>query len=101
MQTATVVALPSDPENMNDRRAELADSILVAFARQQEDEETAAISEFSITTNPDVDLQTLSDLLCQFGHWCDRNGFQLAEALKIAATQYSDETEAQGRQFIS
>lgn len=45
------------------------------------------------------DVQNLAGTLCHLARWCDANGFQLAEVLKIAATRYSEETEGKGRQL--
>ncbi|MCU1223614.1 MAG: hypothetical protein JWQ42_1707 [Edaphobacter sp.] len=83
---STVANLPPDPDNLNDLRAQQADDTLVSFARQRGEDD-------------DINLETLSDLLRRMGHWCDRNGFQLADAVRMAATSYSAETEGRGRQF--
>jgi hypothetical protein len=45
-------------------------------------------------------VQNLAGILCHFARWCDASGLQLSEALKIAATRYSEETDWQGRQFF-
>jgi hypothetical protein len=78
--------LPADPENMNDLRAQQADSILVSFAREHGEDD-------------DINLDTLRDMLRRMGHWCDRNSYQWADAVRMAAADYSDETNGQGRQF--
>jgi hypothetical protein len=79
---STLANLPPDPDSMNDLRAQWADDALVPFEREED--------EF---------LQSAVSLLCYIGHWCDRNGFQLANVRKMAAERYSDETEGQGLQF--
>ena len=109
---STVANLPPDPDNMNDLRAQQADDILVTFARQQGDGQTATIPAFpaseedeeavsiaAIPINPEVDLQTISVLMSQIGHLCDRNGFQRAEAERMAAILYSNQTGGLGLQF--
>lgn len=80
-----VGTVPPDPDNMNDLRAQWADDALVSFERDRGDQEKF--------------VQNLANLLCYIGHWCDRNGLQLAKVWKMAAKRYSDETEGQGRQF--
>jgi len=70
---------------MNDLRAQWADDALVSFEREHGDQ--------------DKFVQNLVNLLCYIGHWCDRNGLQLAKVWKMAAKRYSEETEGQGRQF--
>lgn len=42
---------------------------------------------------------SLASILCHFARWCDATGLQLSEALKLAATLYSEETEGQGQQL--
>jgi hypothetical protein len=76
--------LPSDPDHTNDWLAQQADSILVMCEE--------GCSE-------DVSLNTLSNLLSKMAHWCDRNDFQMADVMKMAATSYGDDTATQGRQF--
>jgi hypothetical protein len=82
---STLPNMPSAPDNMNDLRAQWADDALVSFEREHGDD--------------GEHLQNFADLLCNFGHWCDRNSLQLSEALKLAAMTYSSDTEGQGGQF--
>jgi hypothetical protein len=85
MQADAVATLPPDTDNTNFRRAQWADDALSAFERQHSEEGER--------------LQNLADLLSAFGHWCVYNGFRLAEALEMAGTKYSGETNRQGLQF--
>jgi hypothetical protein len=50
MHADTVSTLPSDPENMNERRAGWADGTLLTFTRQQgdEDEDLVTIPAFTV-----------------------------------------------------
>jgi hypothetical protein len=75
--------LPSDPEGMNDNRADWAGH---------------AISAFQIQTGTDFD-DALKDLLCDLMHWCDRTTFEDGEtkidfdaALASARMHYEAET---------
>jgi hypothetical protein len=74
---------PPDPERMNKRRAELAQAAIDAFA------------EAARTDTWDV----VSDLLCDLGHWADRNKVDLLHQLRRAAHHYHDETSGKGKQF--
>lgn len=46
-----------------------------------------------------LEAQNLTDLLCDFGHYCDRNGISLQNCLRMAASNYNEETENVGTQF--
>lgn len=70
--------LPPDPENMNDERADWAESALQAFeARTHTDREDA-----------------LGDLLGDLMHWADRNNFDFDAAFDRAKSCYRQETGA-------
>ena len=84
MQTQQFIAIyPDNPAYLENQWAE---DTLVAFEREGYGEEGES-------------LQNLASMLCHFARWCDANGLQLAEALKIAATLFSEETEGQRRQL--
>jgi hypothetical protein len=68
-------ALPPDPDELNDKRAEWADR---------------AIVEFQDATGTDRE-DALADLLCNLMHWCDRNGFGFDEELEHGRGMYQDE----------
>jgi hypothetical protein len=68
-----------------DPRVERAEEIFAAYEREHGEE--------------GEHVRNLAEMLCDFALWCDRNGLQLSEALKIAAKSYSAETEGQGHQF--
>jgi hypothetical protein len=87
MQANHVATLPPDTDKTNFRRAQWAEDALSTFERQHGEE--------------GEHLQNLADLLSAFCHWCDYNGLRLAEALEMAGTKYSDETDGQGLQFAA
>lgn len=71
-------ALPADPENMNDKRAEFAGNALKTF-----EEETGSLI---------AEKTALPDLLCNLMHWCDRNAVRFDDALASARMHYEEET---------
>ena len=73
---AELKALPPDPDNMNNDRAEWAAS---------------ALRQFQCVTGTDYE-DALGDLLGDLMHWCDRNNFDFELALNRARGQYGDET---------
>jgi hypothetical protein len=68
--------LPPDPENMNNRRAQLAG---------------AALSTFMKETGTDRE-DALGDLLADLMHWADRNGYDFDAALERGRYHYEAET---------
>lgn len=80
--------IPPDPEDMNDQRAEAAGSALDTFTNDMgetgEDE--------------DLDIQNLTDLIADFGHFCDRNNIDFADILRRAQYHYDEETDNKGKQ---
>jgi hypothetical protein len=77
---AELKALPPDPENMNNDRAEWAAS---------------ALRQFQCVTGTDYE-DSLGDLLCDLMHWCDRNNFDFGLALNRARGHYEAETTPSG-----
>ncbi len=74
MQTQQFIAIyPDNPAYLENQWAE---DTLVAFEREHGEEGES--------------LQNLASILCHFARWCDANGLQLTEALKLAATLYSE-----------
>lgn len=73
---AELKALPPDPDNMNNDRAEWAAS---------------ALRQFQCVTGTDYE-DSLGDLLCDLMHWCDRNNFDFELAINRARGQYAAET---------
>jgi hypothetical protein len=83
MHTQQFIAMyPDNPSYLENQWAE---DTLVAFEREHGEE--------------GEHLQNLAGILVHFAKWCDANGLQLSEALKLAAPLYSAETEGQGQQF--
>jgi hypothetical protein len=78
-QPAPPLALPPDPEGMNDGRAEWAASALRQFETA-----TGAATE-----------DALADLLGDLMHWCDRNAGNFNAELSRARMHYEDETAAE------
>jgi hypothetical protein len=70
--------LPPDPECMNSDRSVWA---------------AAAVAAFQKATNTDAE-DTLSDLLCDLMHWCDRNQHDFDAELERARNNYVAETMA-------
>jgi hypothetical protein len=84
---AALNSLPSDPEDMNDARAEWAGDALAYFARKHGEEEEGC------------EAQNLADLLADLAHYCDRNGLSLDGCLTTAQMHYAEETDHEGAQF--
>lgn len=72
----TDIALPPDPEGMNDRRSAWADE---------------AITAFMLATGTDLE-DAVSDLIADLGHWCDRHDIDFDRELARAAFHYEAET---------
>ena len=70
--------LPPDPEEMNDSRADWAESALVTFRH--------------VTGTDKGDA--LTDLLCDLKHWADRYGADFHAELARADLHYAAETES-------
>lgn len=83
-------ALPPDPEEMNDERAEAAQRAIEAFALDFGE----AIADKGILE------QNISDLVADLGHLADRFGIDFTTILSRAALHYNEETDNQGRQFL-
>ena len=47
----------------------------------------------------ELDEQNLSDMLCDLGHYCDRQKISLQERLRVASYHYIEETDRKGAQF--
>jgi hypothetical protein len=78
-QPAPPLALPPDPEGMNDGRAEWAAS---------------ALRQFETATGADTE-DALADLLGDLMHWCDRNAANFDAELSRARMHYEAETAAE------
>ena len=89
------LALPPDPEQMNDDRAKWA---------------LSAVSEFGYTTGECFETfkgdqrltileQNISDLLCDLAHLCDREGMNLTHLISRARRHYNEETDRKGGQL--
>lgn len=75
--------VPPDPEDMNDERAEWAQAAIDGFLKSHRGDEDMAVS----------------DLLCNLGHYCDRAGINMVEALSFARGNYNEETGGKGTQL--
>ena len=71
-------ALPPDPEQKNDQRANWAHSVLL---------------EFRGLTGADAE-DAVSDLLADLLHWCDRHGQDFDTELRRARNHYDFETDS-------
>ena len=74
--------IPIDPEGMNENRAEWAQE---------------AIDVFIVNTRADLG-DAVCDLMADLGHWCDRNGMDLAAEIRRGAMHYQAEAP-NGHQF--
>ena len=89
-------ALPPDPEGMNDRRASEAEEVLNQFESAFGEAPYGGISQEQLA---DLREQNLADLLCDFGHFCDRNGVDMQAVIRRAKMHYDEETANEGVQF--
>jgi DNA mismatch endonuclease (patch repair protein) len=87
--------VPPDPESMNNNRADWARDILDHFEQYGE----RVSVDLSTQQQREVTLQNLSDLIADLGHFCDRNGLWMHEAIQIASKHYGEETHHEGEQF--
>jgi hypothetical protein len=94
--------IPADPDEMNDNRAEFAEDTLLHFAKEHGELIDGALT-YTETDGEECDLtvQNLTDLICDFGHFCDRNDIEFAEILRRAQYHYSEETDNEGKQEFS
>ena len=88
--------LPPDPEEMNEERADAAGKALAAFTRAAGEKGWKDIPE---QKQRELDEQNLSDMLCDLGHYCDRQKISLQERLRVASYHYIEETDRKGAQF--
>jgi hypothetical protein len=77
--------LPTDPDSMNDLRAQRADDVMAAYNRGHGYNEEQ--------------LEAMAGIASNFAHWCDRNGLTVVAALQLGASFYREETGGMGRQF--
>ncbi len=78
-----------DPDAMNDRRAADVQEALVDFWHKNNFCKTDLIDP----------VETASDFLCNFAHYCDQNGLDYKKLLATAAMHYEEETDGKGEQF--
>ena len=95
MAKAILKQFPADPEEMNDRRAEWAAEALEAFEIYGEKPRPGATEG----ERRRLAEQNLSDLIADFGHYCDRAELDMKKVLQIAKGHYEEETDGQGIQF--
>lgn len=95
MRAPIRAALPPDPEEMNDRRAQWAFDALDHFSIHGEQPEPEATDDEWRTQME----QNLSDLIADFGHFCDRAGLRMQSVLRTAIHHYQEETDYAGEQF--
>jgi hypothetical protein len=87
--------LPPDPEEQNNERAAAAFRTLESFANDYGESWYGKSKKLQ----SELYAQNLSDLLCDFGHLCDRKGISLAVRLSAAQFHYIEETGHKGKQF--
>lgn len=94
--------LPPDPEDMNDRRAEAAGCALDSFSSDL-GELIDGKQQYTETDGKkgDLTIQNLTDLMADFGHFCDRNNIDFADILRRAQYHYDEETNNKGKQEFS
>ena len=96
LATDEVRELPPDPEETNEQSATEAERVLFAFEETDGEAPYGGINSEQLTA---LHEQNLADLLCNFGHWCDRNGVNMQEVIRRAKGHYDAETGNQGVQF--
>jgi hypothetical protein len=94
--------IPPDPEEMNERRSDAAEAVLYSFAKgdlgefisyeDKNGKETGVMLKEMVTQN-------LSDLICNFAHYCDRNNIRISSIISNAQFHYDEETGNKGKQF--
>lgn len=88
--------MPPDPEGENERSAAEAQAILFHYEETDGEAPYGGISAESLTS---LHEQNLVDMIANFGHWCDRNGLDMQDILRVAKNHYDEETGNQGVQF--
>jgi hypothetical protein len=88
--------IPPDPEDQNKDRAGWAADALGRFTRNAGEKPWRGITE---QKRHELKEQNLSDLLDDFGHYCDYEGIDLHARLHAASYHYNEETENKGKQF--
>jgi hypothetical protein len=88
--------LPPDPEEQNEQRADAAEKALATFTKNYGEKGWHNITE---QKQRELNEQNLSDLLADFGHYCDRAGINLQSRLRVAGYHYTEETDRKGTQF--
>jgi len=89
--------VPPDPEFMNNKRADWARDTLEYFEQYGE----SPHPDLTTTEQRDVAKQNLSDLIADMGHFCDRNGLEMHDVIRVASGHYAEETSFEGLQFNS
>ena len=87
--------LPPDPDKMNNQRAFAAGRALEYFA----DDFGESWKNKSPMVRKQLRSQNLGDLLTDFAHLCDREGFNMAVHFAAARHRYDEETGGKGAQF--
>lgn len=113
------VTLPPDPDGINDERAIAAKRAVLAFALDfgeipgDDDIDLKNLDYEDIVfiverygdpvgkISPELIKQNLCELLCNIGHFCDREGLHLSELLRMASSHYDAETDNEGTQTYS
>lgn len=88
--------LPPDPEEQNEQRANAAEKALATFTKNYGEKGWHNITE---QKQRELNEQNLSDLLADFGHYCDRAGISMQSRLRVAGYHYAEETDRKGTQF--
>lgn len=84
--------LPPNPDNLNQLRSATAMLAIESFAK-------TGMGELIGGSVMPLLEQNLTDLLCNIGHLCDREGFSLTNCFHKAQYQYAAETDREGSQF--
>lgn len=87
--------LPPDPEEMNDKRSRWAGEAMKAFEIHGELPDARS----TLQERRALAEQNLSDLIADFGHYCDRLGLDMKRALQTGKCHYDEETDHKGTQF--
>jgi hypothetical protein len=87
--------LPPDPERMNNQRADWARNVVEFFEQYGEKPHPNASEDQRCR----MAGQNLSDMIADFGHYCNRIGLSMQDVIQAATVHYSEETNNEGEQF--
>lgn len=88
--------IPPSADLMNEGRAKWAASVIGFLDRTRDDDYLYSATKAEIRSNQE---SKIADILADFAHYCDQNGFSIKRAIQIATRRYRNSTEHQGTQL--